>query len=413
MTEAAVSKSKWRWLRVVGSIFACTGILGGAAAAIYYINTTEPVATQVKSVRKSAALVETTIAERGDYAPQIEVLGTVRAASEVLLSPRVSGQVSSLSKKFIPGGTVNAGDVLVQIDPTDFKNTLSIRKSELEQVEASLQIEEGRQLLAQQELELLQDTIKDLNRSLVLREPQIASIRAEVNAAKAEVQRAQIDLERTEVKAPFDAQILTRSVNVGSQVTPGDELARLVGLDEYWVMASVPLRSLRWVEFPETDGQGSEVKLRDSDTWLPGVERTAVVSRLIGTLDDQTRLARVLITVDDPQGRESDVPPLVLDTLIETHIIGRPLEDVVRIEREYVRDKDTVWVMKDSKLEIRSVEIVFRDAQYAYISSGLDDDDEVVTTNLATVASGIPLRKIEAEPETADAPASSAEEETP
>ena len=355
MTEAAVSKSKWRWLRILGSMIACTGILGGAAAAIYYINTTEPVATQVKSVRKSAALVETTTAERGDYSPQIEVLGTVQAASEVLLSPRVSGQVSSLSQKFVPGGTVNAGDVLVQIDPTDFKNTLSIRKSELEQVEASLQIEEGRQLLAQQELELLQDTIKDLNRSLVLREPQIASIRAEVNAAKAEVQRAQIDLERTEVKAPFDAQILNRSVNVGSQVSPGDELARLVGLDEYWVMASVPLRSLRWVEFPEIDGQGSEVILRDSDTWLPGTERTAVVSRLIGTLDDQTRLARVLITVADPLGRESDVPPLVLDTLIETQIVGRPLEDVVRIEREYVRDKDTVWVMKDSKLEIRSV----------------------------------------------------------
>lgn len=413
MTEAAVSKSKWRWLRILGSMIACTGILGGAAAAIYYINTTEPVATQVKSVRKSAALVETTTAERGDYSPQIQVLGTVQAASEVLLSPRVSGQVSSLSQKFVPGGTVNAGDVLVQIDPTDFKNTLSIRKSELEQVEASLQIEEGRQLLAQQELELLQDTIKDLNRSLVLREPQIASIRAEVNAAKAEVQRAQIDLERTEVKAPFDAQILNRSVNVGSQVSPGDELARLVGLDEYWVMASVPLRSLRWVEFPEIDGQGSEVILRDSDTWLPGTERTAVVSRLIGTLDDQTRLARVLITVADPLGRESDVPPLVLDTLIETLIVGRPLEDVVRIEREYVRDKDTVWVMKDSKLEIRSVEIVFRDAQYAYISSGLENDDEVVTTNLATVASGIPLRKIESEPETADSSASSTEEETP
>lgn len=413
MTEAAVSKSKWRWLRILGSMIACTGILGGAAAAIYYINTTEPVATQVKSVRKSAALVETTTAERGDYSPQIEVLGTVQAASEVLLSPRVSGQVSSLSQKFVPGGTVNAGDVLVQIDPTDFKNTLSIRKSELEQVEASLQIEEGRQLLAQQELELLQDTIKDLNRSLVLREPQIASIRAEVNAAKAEVQRAQIDLERTEVKAPFDAQILNRSVNVGSQVSPGDELARLVGLDEYWVMASVPLRSLRWVEFPEIDGQGSEVILRDSDTWLPGTERTAVVSRLIGTLDDQTRLARVLITVADPLGRESDVPPLVLDTLIETQIVGRPLEDVVRIEREYVRDKDTVWLMKDSKLEIRSVEIVFRDAQYAYISSGLENDDEVVTTNLATIASGIPLRKIESEPETADSSASSTEEETP
>jgi hypothetical protein len=116
---------------------------------------------------------------------------------------------------------------------------------------------------------------------------------------------------------------------------------------------------------------------------------------MIGSLDQQTRLARVLITVSDPLARNLDAPPLILNTLIETVIEARPLEDVVRLQRDYVREEDTVWVMKDGKLEIRQTEVVFRDADYAYIRSGLESGDEVVLTTLATVAEGIGLRKIE------------------
>jgi RND family efflux transporter MFP subunit len=311
----------------------------------------------------------------------------------VLLSPRVSGQVVELASAFVPGGTVRAGDLLLRIDPADFHNALAIRESELEQAEASLEIEQGRQTLAKKELALLEGTIDEVNRALVLRTPQIESIRAQVSAAQAAVERAKLDLARTQVFAPFDAHILDRSVNVGSQVAPGDELAQLVGVSEYWIMATVPIQSLRWLEFPELDGQGSQVSLRNPGTWPPGAERQAEVARLIGTLDQESRLARVLITVDDPLAQNTDAPPLILGTLIETHIEGRPIADVVRLSRAYVRERDTVWVIRDNKLEIREANIVFRDAEYAYIQDGLAAGDEVVTTTLATVAEGIGLRK--------------------
>jgi len=85
---------------------------------------------------------------------------------------------------------------------------------------------------------------------------------------------------------------------------------------------------------------------------------------------------------------------MILDTLIEAQIQGRPIADVVRLSRDYVRDRDTVWVMKDGKLEIRETDIVFRDAEYAYIREGLADGEQVVTTTLATVADGVGLRKL-------------------
>lgn len=395
MNDAPVPRPSRGLFRIIGNLIACVAILSGSAAAIVIINRTEPTAEQITATRRSSALVETVTVARGTYSPSLVVLGTVEPAQDIVLSPRVSGQVVELSPKLVPGGMVKAGEMLLRIDPADFENAVSISESEVAQALASLEIEQGRQSLAEKELRLLEGTINETNRALVLREPQIASIRAELSAAEAAVERAKLDLARTSVVAPFDAQILERSVNVGSQVSSSDELAQLVGIDEYWIMAAVPIRSLRWIQFPESeDQQGSIATLRNPDSWPPGAQRQGRVARMIGTLDQQTRLARVLITVSDPLGRKSDAPALILDTLIETEIEGRPIEDVVRLEREFIRDSDTVWVMKDDKLEIRPTEIVFQDADYAYIRAGLEDGEEVVITTLATVAEGIGLRKI-------------------
>ncbi|MEM0925214.1 MAG: HlyD family efflux transporter periplasmic adaptor subunit, partial [Planctomycetota bacterium] len=232
MSEPTKAAGKWRWLGALITTLVCAFILAGAAAAVVVINRTEPTAQQLKSTRKSSALVTTTQVTRGSYAPILSVLGTVQPARDITLSPRLSGQVTSIAERFIPGGMVRENEVLLQIDPADYENALSIRKSELEQAQASLKIEEGRQSLAQKELKLLENTIDDTNRELVLRAPQLASIQAEVSAARAAVQRAQLELDRTKIFAPFDAQILTRSVNVGSQVSQGDNLARLVGTKE-------------------------------------------------------------------------------------------------------------------------------------------------------------------------------------
>lgn len=409
MSDARPSRKIWRVLRIVLTAVVCLIILAASAAAIVVINQTEPTAKQINATRKSAALVETKFVERGDYAPRLDVLGTVEPAQEIVLSPRVSGQVQEVSPKFVPGGMVRKGELLLRIDPADFNNALRIRQSELEQAEASLEIEQGRQSLAKKELALLEGTIDETNRALVLRAPQIASIRAEVSAARAAVERAQLELDRTSIYAPFDTQILTRTVNVGSQVSPGDELAQLVGVEEYWIFAAVPVRSVRWMQFPEDDGEGSLVTLRNPDAWPEGTVREARVSRMIGSVDQQTRLARVLITVVDPLGKSSGLPPLILDSLIEAQIEGRPIENVVRLRREYVREGDTVWVKQDNQLQIRDTRVIFRDAEYAYIGEGLEDGDEVVITTLATVAEGVGLRRVdEAAPESTE---TSSEEE--
>jgi hypothetical protein len=149
---------------------------------------------------------------------------------------------------------------------------------------------------------------------------------------------------------------------------------------------------LKWIVFPESGEAASTARIRDRTAWDANIHRTATVKSLIGTVDAQTRLARVLLTVADPLARTSDAPPLILNTVLEVRIEGRPLPGVIRLERPYLRGNRTVWVMEDEKLSIREVDVLFQDANYAYLSGGLSDGEKVVTTNLATVAEGTPLR---------------------
>lgn len=369
-------------------------VVGGIITTVIFL--TEPTAVREGATKKTAMLVEVIRVDRGDFHPVIIATGTVEPEQDIVLSPRVSGEIIERAPVFSPGGFVNKGEVLLRIDPSDYHNALQLRKSELHQAEADLKIEMGRQDVAKKDFELFDESLREENRSLILREPQLNAVRARLEAAQAAVDQAGLDLDRTVIRAPFNAHVLSRNVNLGSQVSPGENLGRLVGVDEYWVVAAVPLSRINWMSFPDdTNETGSEVKIRNRTAWPDTVYRTGQLYRLIGALENQTRMARVLITVKDPLARKSSpagMPPLIIGSFVEARIMGNEIRHVVRLSRSYVRKNETAWVMKDGKLDIRNLEIAFSDAEYAYITEGLKNGDLVVTSTLTTVAQGEPLR---------------------
>jgi RND family efflux transporter MFP subunit len=385
------------------SLFISFLLLGLAGAVLVWIFATEPTASRQAVRKQTAMLVEVTRPVQGTFRPTIIAMGTVLPEKDILLSPRVAGEIIGRSPDFTPGGVVEKGEVLLRIDPADYENALAQAESELHQAAADLQLEMGRQAVAEMDYKLLEETLSSANRSLVLRKPQLDTARAKVEAARAAVSQAELDLERTAIRAPFDAHILSRSANIGSQVAPGGQMARLVGLKTYWVSAAVPLAKLRWLSFPDASGEdpeGSPVQIRNRTAWPEGVYRSGRLDKLVGTLEEGTRMARVLVSVPDPFAREKaaqGLPPLMIGAFVEARIRGRAISDVVRLERDYIRKDKTVWVMTDGRLDIRRVEIVFQDADYAYIREGLSPSDRVVTTNLTTVVEGAGLRLRETE----------------
>ena len=374
----------------------CFGILLFAVIVTYFIFSTEPTASSEGATKKTAMLIDVVKAEQGDFRPVIEATGTVQPVEEVMLSPQVSGQVIRRSPEFIPGGFVKKGAVLLQIDPSDFRNTLELRKSDLLQAKTDLNMEMGRQEVAEQDLELAGvDSLSANQRSLVLRQPQLDAIKARVKAAEAAVAQAELELSRTTIRAPFDAHILSQNVTVGSQVTPGDQLGRLVGSEQYWVNLTVPVDKLQWLSFPKSGNEtGSTVQIRNSG-WPKDIYRTGYLDKQVGALDDQTRLARVLVRVNDPLARKDTTNiqrELIIGGFVEAEVQAREIENVVRLNRDYLRTNQTVWVNDEGELSIREVEIILTDAKYAYISQGLEQGENIITTNLSVVSEGAKLR---------------------
>ncbi len=377
-------------------VLICLGILVIATLAVFLIFSTEPTAKSEGATKKTAMLVSVEKVEKGTFTPEFITTGTVQAVEDIRLSAQVSGEVIQRMPEFVPGGLVKKGEVLLKINPADYRNRLALRKSELSQTQTDLKIEMGRQNIAEQDLALIGgDTLSEKQKSLVLRQPQLAAIKAQVASAKAAVNQAQLNLQRTTIRAPFDAQVISQNVTLGSQVAVGDNLGRLVGIEEYWVQINLPVRNLKWLQFPEDSQEfGAPVKIKNNSSWDANEYRTGYLYRQVGALDRQTRLARILIKVPNPLGNttEENKPKLIIDDFVEASIEAKPIENVVQLNRDYLRSNNTVWVMENKKLAIREVKIKLIDAHFAYITEGLKDEDKVVTTNISTVTNGVPLR---------------------
>nr|WP_242468713.1 efflux RND transporter periplasmic adaptor subunit [Rhodovibrio salinarum] len=351
----------------------------------------QPSSERAPERSEPARLVETVTVTRSDRTATVQAWGEVIPADSVQVAPRVGGEIVDVADDLEPGGRVRKGQVLARVDDSDYKVALRQARTELAKARAALRIEQGNQKVAETEAELLDQQLSEQERDLVLRQPQLQQARADVDAAQAAVEDAELDLQRTRVHAPFDAVVQSVSVDVGSQVSAGTTIAELIATDRYFVELAVPAAKLRWIEARQSSrGPGSRVQLANPSVWGEGRTRTGEVVRVRPDLSEQGRMARVLVEVTDPLDQQ---PPMLVGSYLRGRIAGDRLEQVVALDRAYLRESDSVWVMTgDGRLEIRAVEIAYRGPEEVYVSVGLGDGDRVITSEIATPTNGMKLR---------------------
>jgi membrane fusion protein, multidrug efflux system len=92
-----------------------------------------------------------------------------------------------------------------------------------------------------------------------------ASAEAEVQRKKADLDQAQLNLQYTKIVAPVAGVVSDRTVEVGQNVVPGQELMKVIPLDDIWITANfkeTQLRNIR-VSQPvtvEVDANGRKYK---------------------------------------------------------------------------------------------------------------------------------------------------------
>lgn len=341
---------------------------------------------------EKAPLVRVAPAKAVDRAMSFDAMGAVVPAREITLRARVAGHVQSLAPAFTPGGLLSKGQEALALDREDYR--LAVRRAEtaLADARAALDLEMGQQRVAKAQLDMLAEASEALegDTSLALREPQLAQARAAVEDAEAALEQARLNLARTSVRAPFNALVTARSVDVGSEIGTSDTLATLVGTDEYWIEAAVPLDRLRWMEFAHDGGQGSPAAVIARSQTEP---RAARVLRLAGSLVESSRMAQVIISVPRPLDSADGAPPLQLDEYVTARITGKTMKAVVPVPRSALREGDKVWICgAGDKLDVREVAVAWSEDDVVYVSSGIKPGELVVTTDVAGAVHGMALR---------------------
>lgn len=378
-------------------------IVAAAAFFFKYQMNTRPKASRTPPP-KQAKLVEVIPLQRTTETTEIYVMGTVKPARQITLNPEVTGVINVIDPIVVPGGIIRKDQTLFKIDSRDYETIVKQHQGNVAQAMLTLKLESGNQAIAQQEYKMLEEVIEEQDKELLLRKPHLQQTQANFDAAQALLEQAELNVRRCTIKAPFNAIIKEKYLDIGGHVSPSSSLISITGIDEYWIEAMVPENQLQWIQVPGNENQtGSAAKIYNS-SWKEGQFRKGNVIRLLGQLEEQGRMAQLLVSVKDPLSLHGNfsLPKLLIGSYVRVDIEGVQLLNVFRIKREYLREGNSVWIMNDgNKLEIRPIDIVFRSNDVVYVKNGLQEGQHLIITDISAPVEGMDLRLKEMKQESA------------
>ncbi|WP_313950266.1 efflux RND transporter periplasmic adaptor subunit [Accumulibacter sp.] len=165
--------------------------------------------------------------------PQRELAASVIPRNESKLSAEVSGVLLRWTAE--AGSTVKKGDVLVEIDPTDFRLAVQQAQAAVDGSAARLKQAESQQ--ARSRVLVTQGFFSQ--EALVGRDTEVALKRSELASNRAQLAVAKRQLAKATLRAPFAASVMERLAQTGEVVAPGTVLYVLADTGAAEVSASI------------------------------------------------------------------------------------------------------------------------------------------------------------------------------
>jgi multidrug efflux pump subunit AcrA (membrane-fusion protein) len=403
-------------------------VLAGAGVAGFALFSSRDEPSTAESTEKAVA-VETLEVHLKDHTMDVSASGTVVPARQLEVFAQASGRLTWLYESLDPGTFVQEGQTLFRIDAQDYRRSIEELDAAVKQAEAQLELERGRHRAAKDEWQHYSSRLDETEGgeadqqpdrknsqppALAVRAPQLAAAEANLEAAKARRATAKTQLSRTRFASPFNAVIVDSAAEIGQLVGPSARIATLVGTDKFRVRVSLRTDRLNHISIPgikgarveETSGddaRGSKVTV-SQHIGDGEVVRAGRVLGLLSNLEPGSRMARVLVEVDDPYGLEQAEDdarpyPMLLDAYVDVDIGGQNTAALIELPRKAVREGDRAFVVNqaDERLAIQELTVQWGRPDTVLISKGLEDGDRVITSPLATPVEGMKLRDLGAD----------------
>src|SRR5438128_10868375 len=276
---------------------------------------------------QKARRVTVEAAQVRDVRRQVDLVGTLAAQEEVVVSAEVAGRVAHLAHDL--GDRVAAGAPLIELDPEKLQYRADAQRATLDQARArygapadgdlppldkvptvvstAAQLDAARQqldrahnlalrtLISQSDLELAQtrfDTAKAAHAQALASARQL---RADIEAQSSSLRFAQRELRDAVIRAPFDGYVAERLVSEGQFVQPQAPVMRIVRLHPLKLTAEVPEKFASWIE----TGREMAVKV-DA---FPRQVFTGRVVRIAPGVNLKSRAFAIEGEVPNPDGR--------------------------------------------------------------------------------------------------------------
>lgn len=308
-----------------------------------------------KSVAPNVSVIN---AVPSTYQAYVSGHGEAKAHWALSLKAQVKGEITDMSEQFATGNVVKKGQVLAQIDNTEYLQAVASAKATL--ADAKLALQEEQDLGNQAKREWQRSGVTQAPSSpLVFRTLQLEAAQATADNAQYALQTAQRDEKNTHISAPFDAVILSRDIDLGTYVSIGDTLATLNSTDK--VEISVPLSLSQWQNL--ASDKSGEVILSDVTTQN---QWQGYIARFEQHLDDSSRQRTVVVALDKPFEQAT---PLLPGTFLAVQIAGKTLNNVIKLPASAVSQDGLIWYVNEQNTLVSvKAQKLFERGDYVYIS---------------------------------------------
>lgn len=284
----------------------------------------------------------------------ISAYGEITSRNKLSLTSQVGGKVTQLAPNFLSGKVFNKGQTIASIEPIEFKQALANAKASLADAELALAQEE---LNAKQAATEWQQSGLAANQAsdLVLRKPQLAVAKAKFELAQQAYEKAAYDLAQTNIIAPFDALIVSKSIQVGSNVQAGTEIAVIYDISLFEV--TLPLSVSQWQALQS----GHERPLTDTAVTLSddahNLHWQANINRVEQHIDTKSRQRALVVNIANPLSLST---PLFPGTFVKATVAGAQVDDLWKLPASALIDNHTVWqISDDDLLRPLAIDVIF------------------------------------------------------
>ena len=120
------------------------------------------------------------------------------------------------------------------------------------------------------------------------------------------------------------------------------------------------------------------------ESWQASLVRTE------GAIDESARQLHVIAQINDPFGRNNvGRSPIKIGQYVTAEIEGKYLSEVLVIPNNTIYQGTYIYTVEDGILRRKDIDIAWQNDAEAVVASGLKPGDELVTTSLGQVTSGI------------------------